>query len=122
MKIKKLRNQLIEGILKIPNTKLNGPKENRLCNNINICFNNIEGEAIGGYLDAYGISGSTGSACSSHTLESSHVLKAIGLNDLQANTSIRLSLSKYNTEKEIDYVLEVLNKVVIKLRKMSPIK
>jgi cysteine desulfurase len=109
MKIKKLRNQLIEGILKIPNTKLNGPKENRLCNNINICFNNIEGEAIGGYLDAYGISSSTGSACSSHTLESSHVLKAIGLNDLQANTSIRLSLSKYNT-------------VVIKLRKMSPIK
>jgi len=57
-----LRNKLIEGILKIPNTKLNGPKENRLCNNINICFNNIEGESIGGYLDADDICGSTGSA------------------------------------------------------------
>ncbi len=120
--MKNLRNQLIEGILKIPNTNLNGPKENRLCNNINVCFNNIEGEAIGGYLDAYGISGSTGSACSSHNLEVSHVLKAIGKTDLQANTSIRLSLSKFNTKEEIDYVLDVLNKIVIKLRRMSPIK
>ncbi len=93
-----------------------------MCNNINICFNNIEGEAIGGYLDSYGISSSTGSACSSHTLESSHVLKAIGLSDLQANTSIRLSLSKYNTEEEIDYVLKILTNIVDKLRGMSPIK
>ena len=120
--ISKLRGYLIEEILKIPNTKLNGSREKRLCNNINISFNNIEGEAIGGYLDAYGICSSTGSACSSHTLESSHVLKAIGLSDLQANTSLRLSLSKYNTKEEIDYVLEILNKVVDKLRKMSPIK
>ncbi|MDP3027280.1 MAG: cysteine desulfurase family protein [Nanoarchaeota archaeon] len=120
--ISKLRDYLIEEILKIPNTKLNGSREKRLCNNINISFNNIEGEAIGGYLDAYGICSSTGSACSSHTLESSHVLKAIGLSDLQANTSLRLSLSKYNTKEEIDYVLEILNKVVDKLRKMSPIK
>jgi len=119
----KLRDKLIEGILKIENTKLNGPAgEKRLCNNINICFNNIEGEAIGGYLDAYGISSSTGSACSSHTLESSHVLRAIGLSSLEANTSLRLSLSKFNTNEEIDYVLEVLNKVVGKLRRMSPIK
>ncbi len=110
---------------KISNTKLNGPDpggDKRLCNNINISFNNIEGEAIGGYLDAYGICSSTGSACSSHTLEPSHVLKAIGLSDLQANTSLRLSLSKFNTNEEIDYVLEVLNKVVGKLRGMSPIK
>jgi len=120
--MEKLKNKLIDEILKIPNTKLNGPKQNRLCNNINICFNNIEGEAIGGYLDSYGISGSTGSACSSHTLEPSHVLKAIGLSDLQANSSLRLSLSKFNTNEEIDYVLEVLNKVVSKLRRMSPIK
>lgn len=117
-----LRDKFINGILQIPNTNLNGSREKRLCNNINISFNNIEGEAIGGYLDAYGICSSTGSACSSHTLESSHVLKAIGLSDLQANTSIRLSLSKYNTKEEIDYVLEILNKVVDKLRKMSPIK
>ena len=119
----KLRDYLIEEILKIPNTKLNGAVgEKRLCNNINVSFNNIEGEAIGGYLDSYGVSSSTGSACSSHTLETSHVLKAIGLSDLQANTSLRLSLSKYNTKEEIDYTLKILNKVVEKLRRMSPIK
>ncbi len=121
-KINELRDKLINEILKIPNTKLNGPKDNRLCNNINISFGNIEGEAIGGYLDAYGICSSTGSACSSHTMETSHVLKAIGLSDLEANTSIRLSLSKFNNEEEIDYVLKVLPKIVKKLRRMSPIK
>ncbi|MFA5174381.1 MAG: cysteine desulfurase family protein [Candidatus Pacearchaeota archaeon] len=121
-KITKLRDKLIEGILKIPNTKLNGARDKRLCGNVNISFNNIEGEAIGGYLDSYGICSSTGSACSSHTLAISHVLKAIGLSDLEANTSIRLSLSKYNTEEEIDYVLDVLTKTVEKLRKISPIK
>jgi len=122
LKIKKLRDKIIESVLKMPNTNLNGDMEKRLCNNVNICFNNIEGEAIGGYLDSYGISSSTGSACSSHTLEPSHVLKAIGLNDLQANSSIRLSLSKYNTEEEIDYVLDILIKIVEKLRRISPIK
>jgi len=122
-KMKKIRDKLIKGILEIPNTKLNGAEgDERLCNNINISFSNIEGEAIGGYLDAYGISSSTGSACSSNTLKSSHVLKAIGLDDLQANTSIRLSISKYNNEKDIEYVLEILNNIVEKLRMMSPIK
>jgi cysteine desulfurase len=121
-RIKGLRDKLINGILKIPNTKLNGPTENRLANNVNISFNNIEGEAIGGYLDAYGISTSTGSACSSHTLEISHVLKAIGLSHLQANTTLRMSLSKFTTEEEINYVLQILPKVVEKLRRMSPIK
>tara|TARA_Y100000310_G_C20687229_1_gene819858 strand:- start:1377 stop:2519 length:1143 start_codon:yes stop_codon:yes gene_type:complete len=119
----RLRDKLINGILKIPNTKLNGPKgDKRLANNINISFNNIEGEAIGGYLDSYGICSSTGSACSSNTLESSHVLKAIGLNALEANTSLRLSLGKYNTDEEVDYTIKILNKVVEKLRKISPIK
>ncbi len=118
----KLRDKLIEGILKIPGTKLNGPKgETRLCNNINISFGNIEGEAIGGYLDAYGISSSTGSACSSHTLEVSHVLKAIGKSHIKINSSIRLSISKFIKEEDINYVLEVLPKVVEKLRKMSPL-
>jgi cysteine desulfurase len=120
--MEKLRNKLMEGILKIENTKLNGPKEKRLCNNVNICFNNIEGEAIGGYLEAYGICSSTGSACSSHTLEASHVLKAIGRTDLEANSSIRLSLSRENTAQEIDKVLEALPGIVTKLRKMSPFK
>ena len=121
--MEKLRDYMIQKILKIPNTKLNGAQgKKRLCNNISICFNNIEGEAIGGYLDSYGISSSTGSACSSHSLESSHVLKALGLIDLQANSSIRLSLSRENTKEEIDYALETLKKVVEKLRKISPFK
>jgi cysteine desulfurase len=119
----KLRDKLIIGILKIPGTQINGPLGNkRLCNNINISFKNIEGEAIGGYLDAYGICSSTGSACSSYTLEPSHVLKAIGCDPIRINSSVRISLSKYNTEEEIDYLLEILPKVVEKLRKMSPLK
>lgn len=121
-KMTKLRDKLIEGILRIPNTRLNGPREKRLCNNINVSFNNIEGESVGGYLETYGICTSTGSACSSHTLESSHVLKALGLMPLQANSSVRLSISKYTTEEEIEYFLEILPKVVDKLRKMSPLK
>jgi len=121
--MEKLRDNLIEGILKIQNTKLNGASgERRLCNNINVSFMNIEGEAIGGYLDAYGIASSTGSACSSNTLEPSHVLKAIGLSDMEANSSLRLSLSRENTEEEIDKVLEVLPKIIEKLRKISPFK
>lgn len=120
-KMEELRDSLIEGILKITNIKLNGPKTKRLCNNVNISFNDIEGEALGGYLDAYGISTSTGSACSSHSLEPSHVLKSMGLNHAQMNSSIRLSISKYTTKEEIDYVLEILPKVVTKLRKISPI-
>ena len=118
----KVRDRLIEGILKIPNTRLNGSKKNRLCNNINVSFNNIEGESIGGYLETYGICTSTGSACASHSLETSHVLKAIGLPPVQSNSSIRISISKYTTDEEIDYFLGILPKIVEKLRKMSPIK
>jgi len=119
----KIRDKLIEGILsKIKNTQLNGPsRETRLCNNINICFNDVEGEAIGGYLDSYGICSSTGSACASHSLDPSHVLTAIGLSHAQINSSVRLSISKFTTEEEIDYVLEVLPKIVEKLRKISPL-
>ena len=120
-KMTELRNKLIDDILKIPNTKLNGSKTKRLCNNINISFNNIEGEAIGGYLENEGICTSTGSACASHSLETSHVLKAMGLTPLQSNSSIRISISKYTTEEEVDYVLEKLNKIVEKLRKISPL-
>ncbi len=120
--MRKLRDRLLQGILKINNTTINGPTDDkRLCNNINIAFNNIEGEAIGGFLDSYGISSSTGSACSSNTLEPSHVLQAIGLPTEKINTSIRLSISKFNTKREVDYVLEVLPKIVEKLRKISPI-
>jgi cysteine desulfurase len=121
-KMEKMRDKLIEGVLKIPNTRLNGPSENRLCNNVNISFNNIEGEAIGGYLENFGICTSTGSACASHSLETSHVLKAIGLTPIQANSSVRMSISKYTTEEEIYYLLEVLTKIVEKLRRISPIQ
>lgn len=122
-KISKLRDKLIQGILNsITQTKLNGPKGNkRLPNNVNISFTNVEGEAIGGYLENKGIYVSTGSACMSNTLSSSHVLKAIGLTDLEQNSSIRLSLSKYTTQKEINYVLKTLPEIITKLRKLSPV-
>lgn len=117
-----LRDKLIQRALKIPNIKLNGPTGGkRLCNNINLSFNNVEGEAVGGYLENYGIYTSTGSACSSHSLESSHVLKAIGLSPVQANSSLRISISKYTTESDVDYFLEKLKKVVEKLRRISPL-
>jgi cysteine desulfurase len=120
-KIQKLKDKLIKGLLEIPDVKLNGPKENRLCNNVNVSFKGIEGEAIGGYLDSYGICSSTGSACSSIKLEPSYVLKAIGKTNEEANGSLRLTLSKYNTEKEIDFVLEKIPIIVKKLRSFSPI-
>ena len=121
-KMKKLRDKIIKGILEIENTKLNGPRENRLCNNINVCFNNVEGEAIGGYLENEGIYTSTGSACASHSLESSHVLKAIKLTPLQINSSIRISINKYTTEKEVDYFLDKIFSIIKKLRRFSPVK
>ncbi len=93
-----------------------------MCNNINISFNNIEGESIGSYLNASKIYTSTGSACSSHSLEPSHVLLAIGLSPLQANSSVRMSISKYTTKEEIDYVLKEIKRVVEKLRRISPLK
>ena len=121
-KIKELRDKLIVGLLKIEKVTLNGPTgDRRLCNNVNVSFNNIEGESVGGYLEREGIFVSTGSACMSNTLESSHVLKAIGLSPLQSNSSLRLSLSKYTTEEDINHVLEVLPKIVNKLRKISPL-
>ncbi|MFH1326845.1 MAG: cysteine desulfurase family protein [archaeon] len=120
-KITELRDYFIEKLLEIPNVILNGPKEKRLCNNINISFNNIEGEAVGGYLENLGIYTSTGSACASHSLESSHVLKSLGLGPLQINSSLRISISKFTTKEEIDYVLEKLIKIVEKLRKISPL-
>jgi len=120
-KMIELRNYFIEKLLEIPNVTLNGPKENRLCNNINVSFNNIEGESIGGYLENFGIYTSTGSACASHNLKSSHVLKSIGLSPLQYNSSLRISISKFTTKGEIDYVMEKLIRIVRKLRTISPL-
>jgi cysteine desulfurase len=121
IEMEKLRDYAIGEILKIPKTRLNGAKgKQRLCNNINVSFSNIEGEAIASCLEEYGIMISTGSACASHSLKKSHVLRAIGLNDFEINSSIRISLSKFTTKKEIDYFLEKLKIVVNKLREMSP--
>ena len=120
--ITELRDKLIEGTLKIPYTKLNGPKgDKRLCNNANFSFKGIEGEGLIGYLDMEGICSSTGSACSEKSLEPSYVLKAIGLSDQEANGTLRLTLSRFNTEKEIEHVLKVLPVIVKNLRKMSPL-
>ena len=91
-----------------------------MCNNANFSFKGIEGEALVGYLDQENICSSTGSACSEHSLEPSHILKAIGLSDGEANGSIRATLSRFNTEEEVNYVLKVLPELVKKLRSISP--
>lgn len=124
-KMIKLRNYFIKGLLEIPNVRLNGAdgeKGNRLCNNINVSFMNIEGEAVGSFLNSIGIFTSTGSACSSKSLEPSHVLMAIGLSPIMANSSIRISISKYTTKQEVDYVLNEIKKIVKRLRRISPLK
>lgn len=121
-RIRKLRDKLIEGLLEIPSTRLNGPRRNRLCNNVNVSFEFIEGEAITLGLDSEGIEVSTGSACSSDTLEASHVLLAIGLAEEVAHGSVRLSLDKYTTEEDIEYTIETTQQVVSNLRKFSPFK
>jgi len=120
-KIQELRDYAIKEILKIPRTRLNGPKDNwRLCNNINVSFTDVEGESIASYLEAQGIMVSTGSACASHTLKRSHVLKAIGLSDLETNSSIRISLSKFTTREEINKLIKELPPIINTLRSMSP--
>ncbi|MEA3248296.1 MAG: aminotransferase class V-fold PLP-dependent enzyme [Nanoarchaeota archaeon] len=122
-KMTRLRDKLINELSKIPHSRLNGPRgDKRLCNNINFSFEAIEGEAIGAYLDVNKICSSTGSACSSRSLEPSHVIRAIGVSPSSLNSSIRLSLNKNNTEEEIDYVIKVLGKIIFKLRRISPFK
>lgn len=122
-RLKKLSQKLTEGIFaKIPKVVLNGHIENRLPNNVNISFLDVEGESIMLYLDKYGICVSTGSACTSDSFEPSHVLTSTGLIHGAAHGSIRFSLGHSNTEKDIDYLLEVLPEIIEKLRQISPIK
>lgn len=121
--IRKLRDKLIKGILdKVEDCWLNGDAKNRLPNNVNISFARVEGEGLLLELDVRGIEVSTGSACSSRSLEPSHVLLAMGLTAPEAHGSIRFSLGRWTTEAEINYVLRVVPEVVAKLRKMSPFK
>jgi cysteine desulfurase len=117
-----LRDKLINGLLKIDDSHLNGHPTKRLPNNANFWFAYIEGESLLMQLDANGVSASTGSACSSDSLEASHVLLAIGLKPQEAHGSLRLSLGKYTTEEGMDYVLEVVPKAVERLREISPFK
>lgn len=120
--IRTLRDRLLNGILeKIPYARLNGHPEKRLPGNINISFEFIEGESMLLWLDDEGICASTGSACTSGSLEPSHVLLAIGLPHEVAHGSLRLTLGDANTEADVDFVLEVLPKVVSRLRAMSPL-
>lgn len=118
---KMLRDRLIDGLLKISHTRLNGDPINRLCTNVNISFEGIEGESMLLMLDMNGICASSGSACTSGSLDPSHVLLAIGLPHEIAHGSLRLSIGEQNTVEEIDYVLEVLPKIIERLRQMSPV-
>ena len=115
------RNRIIEELLKIPYTRLNGDRDKRLPGNINISFEGIEGEALLLMLDLNGICASSGSACTSGSLDPSHVLLSIGLKHAVAHGSLRLSIEEDVTDEDVDYILEVIPKVAERLRAMSPV-
>ena len=118
-----MRDRLIRGILDdIPDTRLNGHPVERLANNVSVAFRYVEGESILLLLDALGIAASTGSACTSDSLEPSHVLTACGLPHEEAHGSLRLTLGSRNTEEDVDYVLSVLPGVIGRLRDISPLR
>ncbi|NNK13895.1 MAG: cysteine desulfurase NifS [Desulfofustis sp.] len=120
-RVKALRDKLEHGLLTtIPKSILNGNKEHRLPNTTNISFEYVEGEAILLHMNRYNICASSGSACTSGSLEPSHVLRAMGVPFTAAHGSIRFSLSVYNTEEEIDFVLEKMPAIIAGLREMSP--
>lgn len=120
-RVTKMRNRLIDGLLTIPNTRLNGDREKRLAGNCNISFEGVEGESLLLKLDEHGIMASSGSACTSGSLDPSHVLLSLGLKHEVAHGSLRLSINNQNTEEDIDYILEWVPKVIEELRSMSPV-
>lgn len=120
-KLIKMRDKLIDNLLKIDRSRLNGHREKRLPGNVNVCFEGIEGESLLLMLDAKGVCASSGSACTSGSLDPSHVLLAIGLPHEIAHGSLRLSLSDINTMEEVDFVLETIPPIVERLRSMSPL-
>ncbi len=121
-RLSKLRDKLIKSVLKIKNSRLNGHPKQRLANNANFSFDFVEGEALLMQLDMQGIACSTGSACSSFKLEPSHVLLATGLRPEQAHGSLRVSLGRHTTEKEINQLIKILPKIVAKIREISPFR
>ena len=120
-KMTALRNRLIDGLLKIESSRLNGDRENRLPGNVNISFEGVEGESLLLYLDMKGVSASSGSACTSGSLDPSHVLLAIGLKHEVAHGSLRLTLCEDNTQEEIDYIIDCVPEIIERLRSMSPL-
>ena len=120
-KVQAMRDRLIAGLKQIPHCALNGDPVNRLPGNVSFCFEGIEGESLLLMLDAYGICASSGSACTSGSLDPSHVLLAIGRVHDVAHGSLRLSLCEYNTDEEIDHILQTVPQVVSYLRNMSPV-
>ena len=120
-KVSVLRDRLIEGLEKIPHSALNGDRTKRLPGNVSFCFEGIEGESLLLLLDAKGICASSGSACTSGSLDPSHVLLAIGRPHEVAHGSLRLTLSEENTQEEVDYIIEETTKVVKYLRDLSPV-
>ncbi len=120
-KITKLRDRLIEGLSVIPHSILNGPRYDRLPGNVNMCFEGIEGESLLLLLDQKGICASSGSACTSGSLDPSHVLLAIGRIHDVAHGSLRLSLCEYNTEEEIEDIIKAVPEIVDYLRRISPV-
>ena len=121
IRVKRLRDKLEAELLNlIPNAIVNGDRENRLPNTTSIAFEYVEGESILLLMDEYGICASSGSACTSCSLEPSHVLRAMGVPFTAAHGSIRFSLSMYNTEEEIDFIIEKLPPIIERLRKLSP--
>ena len=120
-RVRKMRDRLIDEITKVPYSKLNGHRTERLAGNVNIGFEFIEGESLLLWLDISGICASTGSACSSASLEASHVLLAMGVPHEKAHGSLRLSISHDTTDEDIDYIIEKVPEIVEKLRNMSPL-
>lgn len=120
-KVKAMRDRLIEELSKIPHSILNGHRTKRLPGNVNFCFEGIEGESMLLLLDMKGICASSGSACTSGSLDPSHVLLAIGLPHATAHGSLRLTVCEYNTDEEIEYIIEELPKIIQRLREMSPV-
>lgn len=120
-KLTKLRDRIVAALTKIPHSKLNGDMTRHLPGTINMCFEGIEGEGLLLYLDDMGICASSGSACTSGSLDPSHVLLAIGLPHEVAHGSLRISLSEYNTEEDADHIIKCVPEVVEKLRAMSPV-
>lgn len=119
--IKSMRDKLIDGLLQIPYTRLNGDRDSRLPGNVNISIEFIEGESLILWLDIMGICVSTGSACSTASLDPSHVLLAIGLPHEVAHGSLRITINEENTPEECDYIIDSVKKTVEKLRAMSPL-